>query len=72
MSKVSISEAIRLVGISRSQFYTKYINEGIISVQLENDKKFIDISELIRVFGNVQLVNVKPDLKWGHFTPHFC
>jgi hypothetical protein len=57
MSKVSISEAIRLVGISRSQFYTKYINKGIISVQLEDDKKVIDISELIRVFGNVQLVN---------------
>lgn len=57
MSKVSISEAIRLVGISRSQFYTKYINKGIISVQLEDDKKFIDTSELIRVFGNVQLVN---------------
>jgi hypothetical protein len=57
MSKVSISEAIRLVGISRSQFYTKYINKGVISVQLEDDKKFIDISELIRVFGNVQLVN---------------
>ena len=57
MSKVSISEAIRLVGISRSQFYTKYINKGIISVQVEADKKFIDISELIRVFGNVHLVN---------------
>ena len=57
MSKLSISEAIRLSGISRSQFYTKYINKGIISVLVEGDKKYIDISELIRVFGNVQLKN---------------
>ena len=57
MSKVSISEAIRLSGISRSQFYTKYINKGIISVLVEDDKKLIDTSELIRVFGNVQLKN---------------
>ena len=57
MSKVSISEAIRLSGISRSQFYTKYINKGIISVLIEDDKKLIDTSELIRVFGNVQLKN---------------
>ena len=57
MSKVSISEAIRLSGISRSQFYTKYINKGIISVLIEDDKKLIDISELIRVFGNIQLEN---------------
>lgn len=57
MSKVSISEAIRLSGVSRSQFYTKYINKGVISVQVEDDKKFIDTSELIRVFGNVQLKN---------------
>lgn len=57
MSKVSISEAIRLSGVSRSQFYTKYLNKGVISVQVEDDKKFIDTSELIRVFGNIQLKN---------------
>ena len=53
MAKVSISEAIRMAGISRSHFYNKYINKGLISVQVENDKKLIEVSELIRVFGNI-------------------
>ena len=55
MSKVSISEAIRLSGVSRSQFYTKYINKGVISVTIDDGKKLIDTSEIIRVFGNIQL-----------------
>jgi hypothetical protein len=55
MSKLSISEAIRLSGVSRSQFYTKYINKGVISVTVDDGKKLIDTSELIRVFGNIQL-----------------
>lgn len=57
MSKVSISEAIRMAGVSRSHFYNKYINKGLISVQVEDDKKLIDVSELIRVFGNIQIEN---------------
>lgn len=55
MTKVSISEAIRMAGVSRSHFYNKYINKGLISVQVDGDKKLIDVSELIRVFGNIQL-----------------
>lgn len=55
MTKVSISEAIRMAGVSRSHFYNKYINKGLISVQVDDDKKFIDVSELIRLFGNIQL-----------------
>lgn len=57
MTRVSISEAIRMTGVSRSHFYNKYINKGLISVQIEDDKKLIDISELIRVFGNIQVEN---------------
>jgi hypothetical protein len=57
MSKVSISEAIRMAGISRSHFYSKYINKGVISVHIEDNKKTIDVSELIRVFGNVDIKN---------------
>ncbi len=57
MSRVSISEAIRMAGISRSHFYKKYINTGIISVSVEDDKKLIDVSELIRIFGNIHLEN---------------
>ena len=57
MAKVSISEAIRMAGVSRSHFYNKYINKGLISIQVEDDKKLIEISELIRVFGNIQVEN---------------
>jgi hypothetical protein len=55
MSKVSISEAIKMAGISRSYFYKKYVNTGILSVLTEDNKKLIDVSELIRVFGSIQL-----------------
>lgn len=57
MAKVSISEAIRMAGVSRSHFYNKYINKGLISVQVEDDKKLIDVSELIRVFGDIHVEN---------------
>ena len=56
-NRISISDAIKMVGISRSHFYNKYINKGVISVSNENDKKYIELSELIRVFGNVQNIN---------------
>jgi hypothetical protein len=59
MSKVSISEAIRMVEISRSHFYKKYINTGLISIINEDNKKLIDVSELIRVFGNIKIENNK-------------
>ena len=57
MNKVSISEAIRMSGVSRSHFYKKYIHTGLLSIIVENDKKQVDVSELIRVFGNIQLEN---------------
>lgn len=57
MTIVSISEAIRMAGVSRSHFYNKYINKGLVSVQTKDDKKSIDVSELIRVFGNIQIEN---------------
>lgn len=61
MPKVSISEAIRLTRISRSHFYKKYINEGLISISTDGDRKLIDISELIRVFPNIQLENTNSE-----------
>lgn len=53
MAKHSISEAIRLSGVGRTQFYSKYVKQGLISVSVENKKKYIDTSELIRVFGEI-------------------
>lgn len=57
MSKVSITEASKLVKISRATMYKKYINTGIISVEVVNGVKQIDVSELIRVFGVIHEVD---------------
>ena len=53
MAKVSISEAIRMSGVGRTTFYSKYINKGVVSVSEHNGKKYIETSELLRVFGEL-------------------
>lgn len=56
MSKVSISEAARLAKISRTHFYRRYIQEGLVSVSIDdNGKRYIDVSELLRVFKSLQM-----------------
>jgi hypothetical protein len=52
MARLSVSEAARQAGISRQYFYKKFINNGTITVsEDEAGNKFIDDSELLRVFG---------------------
>jgi transposase-like protein len=52
MAKISISEAARQVGISRSALYRSYIKTGKISVDRNSQENpTIDTSELLRVFG---------------------
>jgi peptidoglycan hydrolase CwlO-like protein len=54
MAEVSISEAARLVKLSRSHFYKTYINTGRISVGRNFlGKPQVDTSELLRVFGKI-------------------
>jgi len=55
MASVSISEAARLTGKARSTLH-KYIKQGRLSVTTDaaTGSKTIDISELIRVFGNIE------------------
>ena len=54
MARVSITEAARLASIGRSSFYQTYINKGAISVSKDSSgKRFIETSELIRVFGEL-------------------
>lgn len=56
MALVSISEAIKLSGVSRGTFYRKYLNEGVVSVTKSTDgKKQIDTAELLRVFGKLSM-----------------
>lgn len=55
MARVSISKAIKLAGVSRSTFYSSYIKQGRVTVSSDDaGKKYIDTSELIRVFGTLQ------------------
>ncbi|CAA6802104.1 MAG: Unknown protein [uncultured Thiotrichaceae bacterium] len=55
MANVSISKAAKLAGVSRSTLYSTYINKGAISVSADaRGRKFIDTSELLRVFGALQ------------------
>ena len=55
MALVSITEAIKLSGVSRPTFYRKHIGDKAskgnrVSVQVVNGRKVIDTSELLRVF----------------------
>lgn len=54
MAKVSISEAARLAGISRPTLYRR-IEAGEISVERDGDSVSVDTSELLRVFGELQM-----------------
>lgn len=58
MAKVSITQAAKLSQLSRSYFYKKYINTGLISIIIENNKKLIDVSELMRVCDHIKLEDV--------------
>jgi len=53
MARLTISEAIRQSPVGRTSFYTKYIDTGTITVSESNQgKRYIDSSELVRVFGD--------------------
>lgn len=49
--RLSITEAIKQSPIGRTAFYSK-IKSGLISVSVDGDEKYIDSSELVRVFGD--------------------
>ena len=54
MARLTVTEAIRQSGVSRSTFYAKYVKKGIISVNESNGSKYVDTSELLRVFGELK------------------
>jgi hypothetical protein len=58
MSRHTITEATKLAGISRTQMYSHYIKKGLVKVSEANGKKYIDTSDLIAVFGELQ----EPDI----------
>ena len=54
---VTVTEAARLVGRSRQSLYRDYIKTGKLSPSqdLVTNRKLVSISELIRVFGDLNL-----------------
>ena len=61
MAKVSISEAAKLTGKSRMTIQ-RYVATGRLSLsRSDTNKKEIDISEIIRVFGEIRNESVTKD-----------
>ena len=55
MAQLTISEAIKRSPVGKSQFYSKYVNGGLISISVDNSgKKFVESSELLRCFGEIK------------------
>jgi len=51
---LNLSQASEAAGVTRKTLYS-HIDKGLISVTNKNGKRFIDVSELIRHYGNVSL-----------------
>jgi predicted site-specific integrase-resolvase len=67
---LSISEAAKSAGISRTTLYKKYIDTGVITVKRVNDLPRIDASDLIRVFGNINAHNTEQSLTLFNDSEH--
>lgn len=68
MAQVSISEAAKLTGKSRRTIQ-RYVATGKISLSRSDATgKSIDISELIRVFGDLKKENVTPTITYEDVT----
>lgn len=70
MAKISISEAAKLAGISRTHLYKGYINTGKLSTATNDQgKRCIETSELSRVFPSLQKVTTNTTQADSKDTP---
>lgn len=70
MALHNISQAAKLVGLSRTHFYNKYVNKGLLTISKDNkDSPMVDTSELIRVFGTLHVDSTKSVNTIQEFTP---
>jgi len=59
--QLSISQAAKVAKVARSTLYNNYINNGRISVSETTDgEKYIDASEIARVFNKISPQEPKP------------
>ena len=66
MAKVSISEAARLAGKSRTTLH-RLIKTGELSVSTgERNSRMIDISELVRVFPDLKISTAEQSIEQVH------
>jgi hypothetical protein len=56
-TKFSITDCAKLTGFSRTTLYKKYINVGKLSVIRDDNKVFVELSELVRVFPEIKITN---------------
>lgn len=58
--KLTITDAAKTVGLSRSHFHMTYVKPGKITVERDDQgKPWVDTSELLRVFGKLQGTNIE-------------
>lgn len=73
MSRLNITEAIKQSPVGKTHFYKQFIETGKITVSVDNSgKKYIDSSELIRVFGELKgepVTNVQEQPAAGDTVP---
>lgn len=56
MAQLTITQAIKHSPIGRTRMYSHYIKNGLITVSVDSKgEKYIDSSELLRVFGSIKL-----------------
>lgn len=55
MARLTITEAIERSPIGRTRMYSHYIKNGLITVSVDSKgEKYIDSSEVLRVFGSME------------------
>ena len=70
MAHLTITEAIKQSPIGRTRMYSHYIKTGLITVSVDSKgDKYIDSSELLRVFGGMEK-SVHPEHSGGISTLH--
>ncbi|MEI7202457.1 hypothetical protein WCT67_20240 [Pectobacterium parvum] len=66
---LNLTQAAEAVGITRKTLYS-HIDKGLVSVNRQNGKRCVDVSELIRHYGSVSLPEEKVNTVTRSQTKH--